>query len=179
MNWKKLRRGDWRLTVSLATLGVVCPTVVWFNGGQSVRTVLARVETKQPLAADHEKLAAELCTCEQRLDAADTSLAQWERAAPRRRHTCRLWEQIDALACDAGMTIARFDAQSPIVHEQIEEIPVTIRGSGDLGQIAEFAQSVERLPTTVWIESIRIKKGDGKTKPATCELNLTILGRSQ
>lgn len=179
MNWKKLRRGDWRLSLSLAMLGAVCPMVVWFHGGESVKTVRARIDAKQPLAAENENLTAELATCERKLEATEAQLSKWERAAPRRRHTCRLWQQIDAAAADAGMTVSRFDAESPIVHEQFEEIPVMVRGAGDLDQVAEFVQSLERLPATIWIESIRIKKSEDRAKPATCELNLTILGRSR
>jgi Tfp pilus assembly protein PilO len=178
MSWRRLCRNDWRLSVSLAMLGIVCPSVVWLHGGDGVKAVRARVDAKQPLALENDKLAAELLNCERKLETAEASLAEWERASPERRHTCRLWQQIDAAAADAGMTVTRFAAESPIVHEQMEEIPVAVRGSGDLPQVAEFVQSMERLPATIWIESVRVRKSDGNAKPAICELNLTILGRS-
>ena len=58
------------------------------------------------------------------------------------------------------------------VHEKIREIPLLIDCSGRFAQVHEFLRNVERLPATVWIESIKIENMKDNAKNVTCKVNL-------
>src|SRR5208337_1223691 len=93
---------------------------------------------------------------------------------PTKRAIPALYGKINALAKDAGLDIARFDPQPFVVHEKIEEIPITVGCSGRFAQVFDFIRAIEMLPVTVWVESIRLEKTDKDAKDVRCELNLVV-----
>ncbi len=169
-----LRQSSWIVTLSLAAIAVVHLTLVWLPGRRAVKEMREQVETKQTFVAQATQLSAALIGVQQELDKAESVVAQWEKTAPGKRDIPELYGKINALAKDARLAIGRFDPQPFIVHERLHEIPLTMSCSGTFAQLYEFLRDVERLPATIWVESMRLEKAATNTKEVQCELNLVV-----
>jgi Tfp pilus assembly protein PilO len=56
----------------------------------------------------------------------------------------------------------------------LQEIPITMTCSGKFAEIHSFLRNLERLPPTIWIESMRLDKDARNAKDVRCELNLVV-----
>ena len=131
-----------------------------------------QVETKQSLVAQAAGLSTELIRVQQELDKSESVVTRWEKAAPKKRDIPALYGKIDALAKDAHLAISRFDPQPFVVHEKLQEIPITMTCSGTFAQIYEFLRAIEGLPVTIWVESMRLEKTAQNTKECAVRAKL-------
>jgi Tfp pilus assembly protein PilO len=176
MNKKAHAQSGWTLTALPIVVVAVYLTFVWLPGHQAVTALHDQVESKQQFVVQAAGLPAVLAACQQELQRAEAAVAQWENAAPRKRHLAAYFEKINVAAKEAGLAVARFDPQPLVVHERIQEIPLVIDGSGGFVHIYDFLRNVERLPPTIWVESIKLENGKGKAKNVTCRVNLVGFG---
>jgi Tfp pilus assembly protein PilO len=166
----------WILT-ALPTVAVVAYlTLVWLPGHRAITAMQDQVESKRQFVVRAAELPAVLAGCQRELRHAEAAVAQWENAAPRKRHLAEYFEKINTAAKDAGLAVARFDPQPLVAHEELHEIPVVIDGSGGFAHIYEFLRNVERLPPTIWVESIKIENNKGDAKNVTYKMNLVGFG---
>ena len=105
-------------------------------------------------------------------------MSRWEKAAPKKRDIPRLYGKIDALAKDAQLAISRFDPQPFVVHEKLQEIPITMTCSGTFAQIHEFLRAIEGMPMAIWVESMRLEKTAQTAKHVQCELTLVVFSNN-
>jgi Tfp pilus assembly protein PilO len=169
-----LRQSSWIVTLSLAAMAVAYLTLIWVPGHRAIRELREQVEAKRTFIGQSTGLSAALFDVQKELDRAETAAARWEKAAPGKRDIPRLYGKIDALAKDVHLAIGRFDPQPFVTYERLQEIPITMSCSGTFAQIFEFLRKVERLPTTIWVESMRLEKAAANTKDVRCEVNLVV-----
>ncbi|MEN6450447.1 MAG: type 4a pilus biogenesis protein PilO [Thermoguttaceae bacterium] len=168
------RQSSWAVTVPLVAIAVAYVSFIWLPGRRAIRQLQQEVETKQAFVSDSIGLPATLARRQQDLDRANAIVTRWEQAAPRKRTIPALYGKIDSLAKDAGLTIAKFDPQPFFVHETVDEIPITVTGSGSFAQIFTFLQGIERLSVTVWVDSLRLERTEKDAKDVRCELGLVV-----
>jgi Tfp pilus assembly protein PilO len=173
-----LRQSSWIVTLSLAAIAVVYVTFVWLPGRRAIQQISDNVEAKQALIAQSTGLSATLMRVQRELDETESAATQWEKAAPGKKDIPALYGKIDALAKGAHLAISRFDPQPFIVHEKLQEIPITMACSGTFAQICEFLRSVEQQSATIWVESIRLEKSVQNTKDVQCELSLVVFSNN-
>jgi Tfp pilus assembly protein PilO len=166
------RHNSWTVTALLTAVAVAYLTLVWLSGRRAVTALEDQVESKRRFAAQAAELSADLAGCQQELDQAQAAVARWEKAAPRKRHLAAFFEKINVMANKAGLAVTRFDPQPFVAHEEIREIPVVIDCSGGFAHVYEFLRNVERLPPTIWVESIKIEKAARDAKNVTCKVDL-------
>jgi Tfp pilus assembly protein PilO len=133
-----------------------------------------QVEAKRTLIAQTTGVSGMVNNVQREIDQAESVASRWEKAAPKKRDIPQLYGKIDALAKDAHLSISRFDPQPFIVHEQLQEIPITMTCSGKFTDVYAFLRDIERLPPTIWVESVRLDKAAQNTKDIQCELNLVV-----
>jgi Tfp pilus assembly protein PilO len=168
------RQSSWTVTLPLAAIAVAYVSLVWLPGRRAILEVQEQVETKRQFVSQATELSQALAISQRELDKAEAVVARWEQASPQKRTIPAFYGKINALAKDAGLAIARFDPQAFVVHEKIEEIPITVGCSGGFAQVFDFLRGIEQLPATVWVESIKLEKSDKDTKDVRCELDLVV-----
>jgi Tfp pilus assembly protein PilO len=171
---KPARHNTWIVTVSLASMAIAFMALVWLPGRRNVKELCVQVETKRGIVAQATGLGTMLIGVNQELSKSEAIVTQWEKTAPGKREIPELFGKIDALAKSAHLAIGRFDPQPVVVHERLREIPITMNCSGTFGQIFAFLHEIERLPATIWVESLRIEKTAQNAKDVQCELNLVV-----
>jgi len=165
-------RINWAVTALPTAIAIVYLALIWLPGNRAITDVQDRVETQRQFVVDAAGLPAMLADRQRELDAAEAAIARWKKAAPRNRRLAAYFEKIDAVAREAGLTVARFDTQPAVGHETIREVPLVIDCSGGFAHVHEFLRNLERLPATVWIESIEIENMKNSAKDVTCKVNL-------
>jgi len=87
---------------------------------------------------------------------AKACIAAWDAKAPSARELSSLFGRINEAVKAAGAVNVRFEPE-PVKHrERLIEIPVSIGLLGSFRQIEEFVWSLEKLPVTIWVESVKI-----------------------
>ncbi len=176
MNQAAFQSSGWRLAALLTAAVAAYATMLWLPGRLAISAMEEQLERKRHLVAEAELLSSKLIGCRRQLDAAESAAVPWEKAAPRKKRQAEFFEKINAGADEAGLTIARFNPKSPVDHRKIYEIPLTIDGSGTFSQIYEFLRNVERLPPTLWVESLKIEKSKTGAKNVTYKVDLVGFG---
>lgn len=168
------RHSSWLITLSLAAMAILYLSLVWIPNRKAIQELKEEIQTKHTFVAQSAGLAAAILGEEHELGAAETAVRQWKKSAPRHHDMPALYAKMDALAKDAHLTITRFDPQPPIADETVQQIPINIVCSGSFANIHEFLRGVERLPATIWVESLRLEKKLVTTKAVSAEIVLVV-----
>jgi Tfp pilus assembly protein PilO len=174
----KTRQSGWIVTLSLLAIAVAYVMLSWLPNYRAVKEMRAQLETKRQFVTQADGLATTLVGAQQELDKIKPVITKWEKAAPAKRDIPGLYGKISVLAKDAHLAVGRFDPQPVIVHEKLEEIPLAMNCSGTFAQIHGFIRSVEGLPVTIWVESMRLEKKAQNAKDVQCELNLVVFSNN-
>lgn len=173
------RQSSWIVTPSLGAIAIAYLTLTWLPSSRAIQQWREQVTAEQQVVAQATELSATLLASQQELEKTDAVVAQWEKAAPGKRDISALFGQINALAKDAGLTISRFDPQTFLVYEKLQEIPITVVCSGTFNELFGFLRLIEGLPATIWVESIRLEKTGENAKDVRCELSLAVFSNNQ
>ncbi len=172
------RHNTWIVTLSLAVLAVGFLAFLWLPGRRQIRQLAEQIETKRTVVAQATNLGATKLAIHLELGQAEAFVERWEKAAPAKGDIPALFGKINALARSNHLSIRRFDPQPAVLREQLAEIPITMNCSGRFGQVFEFLRSLEDLPPTIWVESLRIEKEAQDAKDVQCELNLVVFSNN-
>jgi Tfp pilus assembly protein PilO len=173
-----LRQSSWIITLSMAAMSIAYLTMVWLPGYRAIKEMREQVEAKRSFIAQATGVSAIVNNIQREIGQVESFANQWEKTAPKKRDIPQLYAKIDALAKDAHLAIGRFDPQPFILHEQIQEIPITMTCSGKFTDIHAFLRAMEKLPLTIWVELLRIEKDAKNTKDVQCELNLVVFSNN-
>lgn len=169
-----LRQSSWIITLSMAAMIVAYLILVWLPRHRVIVDMREQVEAKRTFIAQSTGVSAIVNNVQREIDRAESVASRWEKAAPKKRDIPQLYGKIDALAKKAHLSIAKFDPQPFIVHEQLQEIPVTMTCLGKFADMHAFLRGIEGLPPTIWVESVRFEKSAQNAKDVQCELNLVV-----
>ncbi len=154
-------------------IAVVYLALVWLPGHRAITAVQDQVESQRQFVVQAAGLPTMLAGCQRELDAAEAAVARWEKAAPRKRRLAEYFEKINVMAREAGLAVARFRPSTrSLSTRRFDEIPLVIDCSGGFAHVYEFLRNVERLPATIWVESIKIENAKKNAKNVTCRVNL-------
>jgi Tfp pilus assembly protein PilO len=172
------RRSSWIVTPCLAAIAAAYLTFTWLPSRRAIQQWRGQVQAEQEVVAQATELSAKLVAMQQELQQTEDVAAQWERTAPGKRNIPALFGQINALAKDAGLSINRFDPQPFLLHEKLQEIPITVVCSGTFAEFFQFLRGIEGLPATIWVESIRLEKAAQNAKDVRCELSFAVFSNN-
>lgn len=172
------RQSSWVVTLSLAAIAIVYLKFVWLPGRRAIQEMTQQIETKQAFLTQSSGLGTMLVGVQRDLDQADSIVAQWEKASPGKRDLPQLYGKINSLAKESHLSTGRFDPQPIVDHEKLRELPLTMSCSGSFAEIHNFLGKLERLPATIWVESIRMEKMPQDTKAIQCELNMVVFSNN-
>ena len=179
MNRAASLRIHWIVAALPTAIAVVYLSLVWLPGYSAITALQDQVECQRQLVAQAADLPALLAGCQRDLETSNSVVAGWQKNAPRSGRLAPCFEKIDAVAREAGLAVTRIAPQPVIVHEKVHEIPLVIDCSGRFAQVYEFLRNLERLPATIWIESIKIENPNDKAKNVTCKIDLVAFSAAE
>jgi Tfp pilus assembly protein PilO len=178
MSEPQIRRGSWMVTLPLAGIAICFMVFLWLPGHRALKEKRRQIELKQQFVNQAADMSDALTAVEKQIQAAQTTVTDWEKSAPQKKDLPSLYGKINALAKDAGLAVSRFDPESPIKHQQVHEIPITIACEGRFRQVHEFLRGLEQMPQTIWVESLRIDKQRETGGNVQCSLNLVVFANN-
>jgi Tfp pilus assembly protein PilO len=173
-----LRQSSWLVTLPLAVIAVAYLALVWAPGRKAIKEIHEQVASKQKVVAESVDLSAKLISVQQELEKTESVVTRWEAAAPKKRDMPGFCGKLTALAKTAHLEVTRFDPQPAIIHERLQEIPIAMTCVGTFAQVFEFLRTIEVVPATIWVESIRLEKTALNAKGIQCELNLAVFSNN-
>jgi Tfp pilus assembly protein PilO len=173
-----LKQSSWLVTLPLAAIAVAYLALVWSPGRKAIKQTREQVADKQKVVAQSADLSAKLISAQQELEKDEAVVRRWEEAAPKKRDIPGFCGKITALAKTAHLEVTRFDPQPAIIHEKLQQIPMAMTCMGTFAQVYEFLRAIEAVPTTIWVESMRLEKTALNKKGIQCELNLAVFSNN-
>ena len=170
----KVRRGSWVVIVPLA---VIAAAYVWFfylPGSRAIDELREQVKTKQSYIDEAATLNDALRKENQELEEAKKYVAARQQRIPEEKDLGVAFGKVHETANKARVRITKFDPQAPVVYERLRRVPVTVGCTGSFAQVHEFLRTLEEMPLTIWVESIRMEKDQKSGRDVTCELSLGI-----
>ncbi|MBN1396023.1 MAG: type 4a pilus biogenesis protein PilO [Pirellulales bacterium] len=174
MNNPTVRRSNWILTLTLAAIAVAFLTLVWLPGRREILAIQEQVRAKRQFVNQAAALAKTLTATQKQLDTTEAAFKNWEKNAPRNKDLPSLYGKINALAKRSGLSVARFDPEPFVVHEEIREIPLEIGCTGTFWQVFDFLGEIETLPPLIWVDAMRLENISGVSGCVKSELNLVV-----
>ena len=165
---------SWLLPALVVGIAVAYVTLVLIPGQRKIRQLADDVEAHQAFVAQSQAITPALAVTQQEIQRAEQYRTVWEQASPHGPNLAGLFGQINGLAKSSGVVTTRFAPQDPVVLAKLRRVPLLIGCTGSFPQIARFVQSLERLPTTVWIEDLKLEKSEKTGENVQCELSLAI-----
>lgn len=155
-----------REALVLACLGaaaVAYVVVLYLPNRAAIARTLEQVESKRREVAQAALLAPTLLQTQQDLARTKARLADWDAKSTEARETAVLFGRINQMIRASGAVTGRFGPEPIRRRDRIVEIPLSVGLTGTFSQILEFLHSLEGLPATIWVDSMKLE-GSGKSR---------------
>lgn len=170
----KFHRGSWLVTIPLVAIAVVHITFVFIPGHRAVAQLRKEIEYRQRNINDIKNVSTALADARQELGAVKSYIDNWRQSASSVHRLPVLYGNINKLSKQAETTTTRFEPQLIVELQRIRQIPINMACTGTFAQLYEFVRSLECLPQTIWINSLRFNKDGQNGGNILCEINLVI-----
>jgi len=173
MNAKLLQHG-WTIPALAGGLAAAYLYFFFLPQQRAIAELTQQLTTQREFVHQSEMLIPTLAATETQVKTTLQYTTAWQETNPSEAELAVLFGQISELAKAAGVTTTRFAPDAPVTLARIRRIPLAIGCTGKFNQIARFLESVERLPQTIWVGSLRMEAGGEDGKSVQCEVGLEI-----
>jgi Tfp pilus assembly protein PilO len=164
--------GKWVL-VALGAAAVAYVLLVLAPNHRAIMELRELILVKRGQVLQGAGIALAIETSKKDLARAKACIAAWDTNAPKEKDRAVLFGKINELAKTAGVVSTRFEPEPVTRRDRLVEIPLTIGVTGSFAQIEAFLYSLERLPVTSWVDSLKLASGkDGHS--VTGEIKVVI-----
>lgn len=173
MNAKLLQK-SWMIPALAGGLAAAYLYFFFLPQQRAIAELTQQLTTQREFVRQTEMLAPALAATETQVKTTLQYTTAWQETSPSEAELAVLFGQISELAKAAGVTTTRFDPDSPVKLTRIRRFPLMIGCTGQFSQIARFLESVERLPQTIWVASLRMEASSEGRENVGCEVMLEI-----
>ncbi|MBI1901785.1 MAG: type 4a pilus biogenesis protein PilO [Planctomycetia bacterium] len=170
---KKTWLGGWVLTAALLALALAYYFLSYRPAGRKIAAMKADLAMIQQTLADAAVLPAHIGRVSAELKETGQFVQEWA-SASRRDELPAVLGRITAALAEAGVRTVQFTPEPAVEHAVIEKVPLTVSVEGTLEQLADVLSKLEALPTTVWIEELKVLRSREDGETLACELKLAI-----
>jgi Tfp pilus assembly protein PilO len=170
----KFNRGSWLVTIPMVAIAVVQITFVYLPGRRAVTQLRKDIEYKERIIKDASHISATLSAAQQDLISVKSYISNWRQVASTTHHLPAVYGSIHNLSKQSGTTPTRFEPQVFTDLSLLRQVPINMSFTGTLSQIHEFVRSMEGLPLTIWIESLRLDKDRQTGSNVLCEVKMIV-----
>lgn len=174
MSMSRKLRGNWLITVPLVGLTV---GYVWLFDlpARRLKTQLrSELAASQAIAAQGPLVLAQIAQAETQLSRTNEFVRDWRENSPSGAGSAVLLGKISRLACDAGTRTTRLEPAKSEDREELRTLALTLVCQGNFAQAFELLRSIEGMPQSIWVDSVRIERKAGSGENVQCELKLAV-----
>jgi Tfp pilus assembly protein PilO len=170
----KFHRSSWLVTLPLMAIAAVHILFVFYPGYKAVARLRVDIDYRQHYISDAAKVAAELASARQELADVNSYIDAWQQSASAIQRLPVLYGDINKLSKQSDTITTRFDPQLINELSQIRQIPINMACKGTITHLYEFIRSLESMPQTTWIDSLRFDSNGQTGENVLCEIKLVV-----
>jgi Tfp pilus assembly protein PilO len=174
MNARQALRGNWLVTIPLVGLTIIYVAAFDVPQRRAKGQLKDELAASQAFVASGPAIMAQIAERELQLRRTNEFVASWRERSPSGGGTAVMLGEISRLAREAGTQTTRLEPASPIEHEQMRSMPLTLACRGSLKQVFALLRGIEGLPQSIWCEDLRIERKEAKSDVLSCELKLVV-----
>lgn len=168
-------RGNWLLTVPLAGLTVGYVWLFDLPARRVCTQLRSELAASQASAAQGPLVLAQIAQTEGQLARTNEFVQAWRENSPSGgAGSAVLLGQISRLACDAGTRTTRLEPIKSEDREELRTLALTLVCQANFEQAFQLLRSLEGLPQSIWVDSVRIERKTANGENVQCELKLAV-----
>jgi Tfp pilus assembly protein PilO len=167
-------RGSWLVTILLVAIAFVHIVFVYFPERRSLGRLRNEIDYRNRYINDAADAAKQLAEAQQELVEVKSYVDNWRNKAAAVHRLPVLYGDIYKLSKQTGTTATRFEPQIVVKLGTIRQIPIHMAFNGTFSEIFDFISSVEKLPQTIWIDSLRLDKTGKDGQHISGEVNIVV-----
>ena len=168
------QRYQWLVPAAILGVAAAYLLLVYLPGRRAVSDLRKELETKQQPVATAGAVVAALATCDRELNETQAFVNDWKKKNSAEHGMTSLFAEIHRLAKQAGVTPVRFEPHATQTLETLQRGSLSLACTGTYPQIHDFLFRVERLPHSLWVESVQVKKSGETTENVLAEVSLVV-----
>ncbi|MCE9547653.1 MAG: type 4a pilus biogenesis protein PilO [Planctomycetia bacterium] len=169
-----LQSGTWAITLVLAAVGAGYLYFGFLPARAHIDELRRELAQKKAYLAEQQGVKVSLQIAEEKLRETGEYVDHWKENTPQPRDVSRMFAKITASVRASGASLDKFDPLAPLDYESLQKVPIHMAVRGSFPQIHELLRSLERLPSTVWVEGMKIESTSDKSKVLVSEINLAV-----
>lgn len=168
INWDLEHSGSWPLLIKMATVLLVCASIVagWIymdtldQLDELKQTKQKELELKSSFESKQKK-SIHLEDYKTQLDEMSLSFGAMLKQLPNSTEVASLLVDVSQTGLASGLEFELFQPQGEVKKEFYAELPINVRVTGDYMAFADFVSGLASLPRIVTIHNIKISGGKG------------------
>jgi Tfp pilus assembly protein PilO len=160
-------RYPWTITLLLSGAALGYVFYMFIPQMRAIGAARQQLSLKHESLAQSSKMTASVALVSEDVASTRHYVKQQETRLVQPSALPQLFGQINQLAKASGAVVTRFEPQPAVRLEQIRKVPVALSLSGNFAAVQRVIAGLESLPTTLWIEDLRIdevRESGGNTK---------------
>ncbi len=152
-----LNRGSWMVTVPLVAINLAYLYFFFLPGKGEIESMRSDMDSKQQYLAASASRLVEINRVQHQLESARQYNDRWQRQSLRAEDASRLFSDMNRHASNAGVAVTRFEPRHGEEMDYLSRIPLRLASKGSFHQIFRLLGELEKLPETVWIDSLQFR----------------------
>lgn len=158
--------------IAAATLGYVF--CFFMPGMRAVADIRQRINVKQDYINDAPRITNIIKQVQEELDSTKAYVAAQRKRCPTQAELTALFGSINRLARDNRTKITRFEPQTTVNLETLAKLPVLFTVEGSFANVHAMIGALEKLPSAIWIDELRLDASGEGGKTVQCNLTLDV-----
>ena len=146
----------WGATAGLVAAAVAYCVFIALPYGKETAQLRRETAQRRAFIADAARLVAET----ERLDSEGRATVDyvnaWRAASPDSADAGAFFGEVHQAVRRAGVSVTRFEPQSPVALSTIEQRPIALVLEGPHADISAALVNIEKLPATIWVKDVVI-----------------------
>jgi Tfp pilus assembly protein PilO len=171
---KKTSRRSLIITGVVASVAIAYTFLLFLPGQRKICDLRRELDEKRGFVTRQQMVATHIQTTQEEVETTREYVDRWSDLAPMPNHITALLGEITIAAAESGTSNLDVNPGPTQPLKTIQQIPVTLAGTGSFEEVFEFVRRIETLPQTVWIERLNMEAGGEDSEALQCEIALAI-----
>jgi len=158
----------------VASVAIAYTFLLFLPGQKSISDLRRELDEKRDFVTRNQMIATHIQSTQDDIDATQTYVDRWQARVPAPTQVTSLLGEITSAAADSGTSQLDVTPGPTERFKTIQQIPVTLAGSGSFAEVFEFVRKIEEMPQTVWIRHLSMESAGENSEALQCEIALAI-----
>jgi Tfp pilus assembly protein PilO len=148
--------------------------LVFIPGQKAIASVRAELRRKQDAITEADTLVLGMQQTQSLHEKVHTYKKNWTDSTPPVDRVATVFAAVSSYAKQSGVSVVRFEPQSPARMSALSQVPVTLVVDGEYSQIFDLLKRLDASPYPLWEKDLVIQGGRETPKILRCQVSLTI-----